>query len=381
MLHAVLIFLVALAIFYTILTSSLSGLAKFILTCVEMFAVSFIISKRYDLDTELGFVLLKSKRGIAVINELAKHKKIWSFFSDVGTTISYGVIGAFLMRKNTNAASFAVGLCLLLLLSFFVAPFALHYLSSVMTGSGFEKKVTLYFGDERTSALVLLLALLLGGFSLVLLLGVVYYGAHIAILFFQLIFFGNQGMAAAQPGGTLLLPGVNLPFLEGLLALVVILVVHEGAHAVLARMANVPINSSGIVLLGIIPVGAFVEPDEKVLSEITQKEQTRVYVAGSTANFITAIIFFVLFIAAALLLRGLSSDSLFYSALNAIYSFLGLTFSINFVVATVNLLPLPFFDGYRILELNVSDKRVVKAFMYLTLAAFIFNFLPWFFSD
>jgi Zn-dependent protease len=55
---------------------------------------------------------------------------------------------------------------------------------------------------------------------------------------------------------------------------------------------------------------------------------------------------------------------------------LGLTFALNFVIGTVNILPLPFFDGYRLLELNVKNKMVVKAVMSLVLVAFLVNLLP-----
>lgn len=76
----------------------------------------------------------------------------------------------------------------------------------------------------------------------------------------------------------------------------VILVVHEGAHAVLGKMARVPILSSGVVLFGVIPVGAFVEPDEDYLKRIEKTKQTRVLVAGSTANLITSVITFIIFV-------------------------------------------------------------------------------------
>jgi len=40
---------------------------------------------------------------------------------------------------------------------------------------------------------------------------------------------------------------------------------------------------------------------------------------------------------------------------------------------------LPFFDGYRIMELNVKSKLVVNGLMYLTIAGFLLNILPHFF--
>jgi len=56
-----------------------------------------------------------------------------------------------------------------------------------------------------------------------------------------------------------------------------------------------------------------------------------------------------------------------------------LTFALNFIVGAVNLLPLPVFDGYRIIETNIKNKLVVRAIMYVALIFFALNFLPWFF--
>jgi hypothetical protein len=45
----------------------------------------------------------------------------------------------------------------------------------------------------------------------------------------------------------------------------VTLVVHELAHAVLCRTEGVSVKSMGALLLGIVPIGGFAEPDEEEL--------------------------------------------------------------------------------------------------------------------
>lgn len=40
-------------------------------------------------------------------------------------------------------------------------------------------------------------------------------------------------------------------------------------------------------------------------------------------------------------------------------------------------MPLPLFDGYRLLELNVGKKEVVTAIAWIAALAFLVNFLPW----
>ncbi|WP_370575365.1 site-2 protease family protein [Methanomethylovorans sp.] len=112
-----------------------------------------------------------------------------------------------------------------------------------------------------------------------------------------------------------LIPGVNefIPFTWGLIALVVTLVVHEFSHAILCRVENIRVKSMGI-LLALIPVGGFAEPDEKELfgtetaekegeksgeriysKAATRQQRARILAAGVMANFVVALIAFTLF--------------------------------------------------------------------------------------
>ncbi len=377
-----LIVLLSLLVFYTILQTDFSGVVKFFLVIIEMLLVSRILIKRYKLPSEMGLILVKSKRGIRVINALAKKERVWKFFADMGTTLSYGLFSAFLMRKNTSLKSVVLGMFLLIVVFIVIAPVAMLFLQTILTGTPiFDKAEMISTGNSELMALVVLAILLLFGFFGILLFGILYYGAFVFARLLQLIITGVDTLSSTPPSGTLLLPGVNLPFFEGILALIVIMVVHEGSHAVLAKMARVPIKSSGVVLFGIIPIGAFVEPDEKKLEKVERVRQTRVLSAGSTANFVSSLLFFLPFMAVLLLLSNgvFHEGELGYIIFRFIYITTGLTFTLNFVVAAVNLLPLPLFDGYRILEVNIQNKQIVKAIMFITLAAFILNFLPWLF--
>jgi membrane-associated protease RseP (regulator of RpoE activity) len=64
----------------------------------------------------------------------------------------------------------------------------------------------------------------------------------------------------------LLIPGLNefIPFTWGIIALVVTLVVHEFSHAILCRVEGIRVKSMGI-LLALVPIGGFAEPDEEQL--------------------------------------------------------------------------------------------------------------------
>ena len=54
-----------------------------------------------------------------------------------------------------------------------------------------------------------------------------------------------------SPLGNLGLPGINpyIPIVDGWAALVVAMVVHEGAHGVVARSLGLPVKSSGLMFL------------------------------------------------------------------------------------------------------------------------------------
>ena len=107
--------------------------------------------------------------------------------------------------------------------------------------------------------------------------------------------------AANQPSNFLVIPGVNdfLPLAvapEIVLGLLIALVVHEGGHGLLCRVEDIEIDSLGVVLFALIPVGAFVEPDEESQRRADRGARTRMFAAGVTNNFlVTAVAFALLF--------------------------------------------------------------------------------------
>jgi Zn-dependent protease len=60
-----------------------------------------------------------------------------------------------------------------------------------------------------------------------------------------------------------------------------------------------------------------------------------------------------------------------------VYVTLGLISVLNFFIAIINLVPMQAFDGYRILQDSVKDKRIVKVIAYTVLVALLMNILPW----
>ena len=100
-----------------------------------------------------------------------------------------------------------------------------------------------------------------------------------------------------QPQNVLVIPGVNeflpLSATPGIVfGLLVGLVVHEGGHGLLCRVEDIEIKSMGVAMLAIIPIGAFVEPDEKSSRDTPRGGQTRMFAAGVTNNFVVTLVAF-----------------------------------------------------------------------------------------
>ena len=104
---------------------------------------------------------------------------------------------------------------------------------------------------------------------------------------------GVQPLAANE---ILVIPGVNpfVPLWYGIVALIVTLVVHEGAHGVLARANGMRVKSLGL-LFAVVPIGAFVEPDDDDLKAAPRRRRLRVFAAGPTVNLATAALCLVAF--------------------------------------------------------------------------------------
>ena len=97
------------------------------------------------------------------------------------------------------------------------------------------------------------------------------------------------------PRNIFLVPGVNefLPIVWGSIALIASLGLHELGHAITCRAENIKMKSMGI-LLAVVPVGGFAEPDEKEIEAAPQKSRIRIYCAGITMNFLLTLICFSL---------------------------------------------------------------------------------------
>jgi len=101
---------------------------------------------------------------------------------------------------------------------------------------------------------------------------------------------------APSPQMMIGLPGINpvIPVGYGILALAVAIIIHEFSHGILAMVGKIKVNALGLIFL-IVPIGAFVEPDEEELEKVSRRKRSRVFAAGPTSNMILAFVCALIF--------------------------------------------------------------------------------------
>ena len=92
---------------------------------------------------------------------------------------------------------------------------------------------------------------------------------------------------------TVLIPGVTLTSVSAilyfLLSIPIVLVIHEGAHGIVATLEKIKIKTGGFAIFIALFAG-FVEPDEKEFDSAKKISKLRVIGAGATSNVIFAIL-------------------------------------------------------------------------------------------
>jgi Zn-dependent protease len=136
------------------------------------------------------------------------------------------------------------------------------------------------------------LSIVLGFAGMLLIVGFIGYGLY------ALIFVPGAPpvISPVIPGVQIPGTGINIPFWQGIIAILVVAAIHEFMHGVVSRAHKIPVRSSGLAIFGPI-FGAFVEPDEKKLQKAKKKVQISIFAAGPAINIITAFIFFGLLVA------------------------------------------------------------------------------------
>jgi|GEM_PF-5348958 len=226
----------------------------------------------------------RSKKGFSLLNKLAReHPGFWKAFGSLGIILGFGFIGGlYVFRKRPWVYRIPLAALASSFLLFPVFPYTNQFTVP-----------TFLFGYGPTLAAF---AISTGASIITGLAG------------------GQPVVAKAGP----IVPGIDIkgsPFKGvpwyGWLAIPILLIVHEMSHGVLARIGKIKLNSTGVILMGLLPLGAFVEPDEKQLEKAPPDKTLPLFGAGSSANFVTAVViymFLVLAVSPVLSITGISAE-------------------------------------------------------------------------
>ncbi len=133
---------------------------------------------------------------------------------------------------------------------------------------------------------------ILGDVSIPLSYSALGYGIYLLSLNLMNAFFHPQQSSPIVP----LIPGVTITwfsFIYALVGVVVTLVFHEMAHGIAARAEEIPIKSSGVLLLLLLP-GGFVEIDDEAMKKKRTRSKLRILSSGSATNIATALLVLLL---------------------------------------------------------------------------------------
>lgn len=250
---------------------------------IAFYIIIFILialnRKKFEVQAKVIF-LLKTKIGLKFMDKFSKEvqnptlKKIGRGMFKFGSFFTI-ITGVLLFVKNIVKMSTdydlftgTLGLSLFFLFSF---SFLLFFISIV------------FFREfERAGRLGIWV-----GFA-----GMLFISFFIIKGFFDL-FFKPDAPAVISP----VIPGVAIPgsqlfipFWYGIIALFIVVVIHEFSHGLLARTHKIKVKSTGVGMLTILPL-AFVEPDEKELAKANFKAQNSMFAAGPFSNILTGLLF------------------------------------------------------------------------------------------
>jgi membrane-associated protease RseP (regulator of RpoE activity) len=442
---------------------------RFFLAVLALALSGSAIASVNGIKSSYGAYLLGGRSGISFVDSLAdRNRRLWTGLADWGFSFSFGLLSLLMFRKHMGKKAFLAGIVSVVLIMAFVFPYLSVVLSFIdipqlSTAAGASATAIASSTQGYTPAYYILMVLsVIGGFSLFTMVLIIYAGAEIlfGIIEFLVGYASsnpNYSILSSQiPGVAPIIPGITIPFFAGIISLVILLVVHEFSHGIQARLAKVRIKSIGVILFGIIPMGAFVEPDESRISRLNPREQDRISISGISANMAVSMVFFAIVIAMLYLaFPGISTGGVLvtsvisnspaygviapnatilmwngqqirneydlanaesayspggyvnittsagsytikpgsggklgvyiapaetpfaYQVANFIYAVAALSFGLNFFVAIFNLMPIPGFDGWRIYQSKVKDKRLLNALAVLIIAAILVNALPW----
>jgi membrane-associated protease RseP (regulator of RpoE activity) len=462
--------IIALSIIYVI--HPLSVVIKAISAIAVLVIFGMLIQKVMNLSGWYGIYMVGSKKGLKKIDEISKkHKVFWDVMAMWGLTMGFGLLAYPLTKGKIDKRVFAFGMVSLIVILFLVLPYISYGFQFINISQIQNAVSTQSQSGPSIISYIVYAATIIAGFSGSIMVSL--FANTESILYSFILYLSKpslgtvgSGISSQIPGVAPIIPGIDIPLAAGIISLAVLLMIHEFSHGVLARKAKVKLKSIGILVFGIIPIGGYVEPDEEMINKLDKANQTKIFSAGISANFIAMLVFFALML---LLLtfviptaykynviitavspnypansvlksgmdilkwnnytiknitsltvasatdkpngtvtvltntgfytfkavkdptnssKGLIGVSLGYAPsittpyakiVYFLFTVFALSMLLNFLVAVVNLLPLPGLDGWRIYYANIKNEKFIKFMGALIIALIIINVLPWIF--
>lgn len=302
------------------------------LTIISIFFILFFVGTifliRRNYQRYLGIIfLIRTKYGIKFVEKVSRIRG-WKFIADFAIVASLSGIGALYLSSQgrvrnlsfiflivgifacivnfSSVMPFVIGMAIVLSFFFIIRKFPNHYLIfavfSILIFTIANEGYLLVFPNLQmiipaiqTEILNFPMSVLISIFGLpVFIIGALTMHAY------EIIFMGSEipGISPMLPGikdgeigfGFLGYTDIFIPIWYGIIALIILLTVHEISHGILSYVHKINLKSTGLLTFGIFPIGAFVEPDEDGLKKCESYKRMQIYVMGSFGNFIVAII-------------------------------------------------------------------------------------------
>jgi membrane-associated protease RseP (regulator of RpoE activity) len=126
------------------------------------------------------------------------------------------------------------------------------------------------------------------------------------IMMFVGIYYIINSLIFFKPSVALVLPSVSnfkypgpvisVPFWIWIIAIFVIVFSHESMHALIAASEGIKTRRYGLLYLLVIPIGAFVDIDEKRIEKLETKKKIKIFAAGSLGNVLAFLLFLIILI-------------------------------------------------------------------------------------
>jgi len=311
---ALLVIYASYLLYFLYYTNFMPVIARLILALMILLLVGLLIQGLNNLTGSYGIFLVKSKKGVKGIARIAaKHKRFWEAFAEWGMIIGFGILSYPLLKGKTSKKMFLFGFISLIVIAQYILPF-MAYASMLISIPQLQSRIPqpnlsqplpslqaylLSIANNSLYGYVEMVLYIIFGFSSFVFIALLYNSGSVLLSLSKVIesvIIGKPTIAPLSsqiPGVAPIIPGITIPLFAGIVSLAILLSIHEFSHGVLASLAKIKLKYVGLIVFGVIPIGAFVEVDEKKIKKRSKVIQNNISIAGVSANFLAMLVFFI----------------------------------------------------------------------------------------